>query len=108
MFVAVFIAPLVEEIVFRGYLYPVVARGLGVTTSIFVTGALFGLLHAPQLWGGWWQIALLVMVGVVFTLVRAVSKTVVTSYVVHTSYNSVQVISWLIGTYWMRHFFLGH
>lgn len=108
MIVAVFIAPLVEEIVFRGYLYPVVARGLGVTASVFVTGALFGLLHAPQLWGGWWQIALLIVVGVVFTLVRAVSKTVVTSYVVHTSYNSVQVITWLIGTYGMRHFVPGH
>jgi len=108
MLVAVLIAPVVEEIVFRGYIYPVIARTFGVTPSILATGALFGLLHAPQLWGGWWQISLLILVGVIFTLVRAVSKTVVTSYILHTSYNSVQIIAWLIGTYGLRHPRLGH
>jgi membrane protease YdiL (CAAX protease family) len=108
MLVAVLVAPLVEEIIFRGYIYPVVARTFGVASSILATGILFGLLHAPQLWGGWWQIALLILVGVIFTLVRAVSKTVITSYILHTSYNSVQVIAWLIGTYGLRHFPFGH
>lgn len=108
MLVAVFIAPLVEEIVFRGYIYPVVARTFGVATSVFATGTLFGLLHAPQLWGGWWQIGLLIAVGILFTVVRAASKTVVTSYVLHTSYNSVQAIAWLIGTYGLSHLAVGH
>lgn len=108
MLVAVLIAPLVEEIVFRGYIYPVIARTFGVSASILATGALFGLLHAPQLWGGWWQITLLILVGVIFTLVRAVSKTVVTSYILHTSYNSVQIIAWVVGTYGLHHLRLGH
>jgi len=45
MLVAVLIAPVVEEIVFRGYII-VIARTFGVTPSILATGALFGLLHA--------------------------------------------------------------
>ena len=59
MLIAVLLAPVVEETVFRGYIYPVVARTFGVTASVLATGTLFGLLHAPQLWGGWWQIALI-------------------------------------------------
>jgi membrane protease YdiL (CAAX protease family) len=103
MSVAVLLAPLVEETIFRGYIYPVVARSFGKVWGILATGTLFGLLHASQLWGGWSQIALLVFVGVVLTFARAVSRTVVTSFVIHTSYNSVQVIGLLVATHGLRH-----
>jgi uncharacterized protein len=96
---AVFIAPVVEETFFRGYLYPVVARSFGLATGVITTGIVFGLLHASQLSGGWWQIALLVVVGIIFTLVRAVTKTVVASYILHLSYNSIQVIALLVDTH---------
>lgn len=96
MLVAVLIAPVVEETIFRGYVYPVVARSYGVLASVLFTGAVFGLLHAQQLWGGWWQIALLVMVGIIFTYARAVTGTVTSSYLLHVSYNSFQVIGFLI------------
>ncbi len=103
MLIAVFLAPLVEETIFRGYIYPVIGRSFGMVWSIVATGTLFGLLHAEQLWGGWGQIALLIFVGIVLTLSRAVSRTVVTGFVIHTSYNSVQVIGLLIATHGLRH-----
>lgn len=84
---AITIAPVVEETIFRGYLYPVLARSFGVGFGVVVTGILFGLLHAQQLWGGWVQIGLLMVVGVIFTLARAASRTVVASYLLHVSYN---------------------
>lgn len=102
--VAVLVAPVVEETVFRGYLYPVVARSFGKGWGIIVTGTLFGLLHASQLWGGWGQIALLVIVGIVFTFARAATRSVVASFILHTSYNSLQVIALLIATHGLRHF----
>ena len=49
----VLLAPVLEETIFRGYIYPVVARSFGINAGILVTGTLFGLLHASQLWGGW-------------------------------------------------------
>jgi len=103
MFAAVFVAPLVEETLFRGYLYPVVARSFGIGGGIVIVGALFGLLHAGQLWGGWWQIGLLILVGIVLTAVRAVARTVAASYVVHLVYNSVQVVAFLLATQGGRH-----
>lgn len=99
---AVLIAPLVEETIFRGYLYPVVARSFGVSTGIIATGIVFGLAHAGQLAGGYWQIALLMMVGILFTFARASAKTVLTSYILHISYNSIQVIALLVDTHGFR------
>jgi membrane protease YdiL (CAAX protease family) len=103
MLIAVFLAPLVEETIFRGYIYPVIGRSFGKVWGILATGALFGLLHAEQLWGGWGQIALLIFVGIVLTVARAVSRTVVAGFVIHTSYNSVQVIGLLIATHGLRY-----
>lgn len=92
----VLVAPLVEETIFRGFLYPVIARWLGVAAGVVVTGTLFGLMHAAQLWGGWGQIALLIMVGIVLTWVRARTGTVAASYFVHLGYNGLQLVGYLV------------
>jgi membrane protease YdiL (CAAX protease family) len=92
----VLVAPLVEETIFRGFFYPVIARRLGVGAGIAITGTLFGLMHAAQLWGGWGQIALLILVGVVLTWVRARTGTVAASYFVHLGYNGLQLVGYLI------------
>jgi membrane protease YdiL (CAAX protease family) len=90
----VLVAPLVEETIFRGFLYPVMARQWGMTAGIVITGSLFGLLHAAQLWGGWGQIGLLIFVGILLTWVRARSGTVTASYFVHLGYNGLQLLGY--------------
>jgi len=102
MLMAVTIAPVFEETIFRGYIYPVLARSFGVGASIVVTGTLFGLLHAVQLWGGWVQIGLMVVVGIVFTYVRSVTRTVVASYLLHLSYNSVPLLLYVVASHGFR------
>ncbi len=92
----VLVAPLVEETIFRGFLYPIIARRAGITAGIVITGILFGSLHAVQLWGGWGQIALLMLVGIVLTWVRARTGTVAASYFVHLGYNGLQLLGYLI------------
>jgi membrane protease YdiL (CAAX protease family) len=99
MLMAVTVAPLFEETVFRGYIYPVIARSFGVGASIIVTGTLFGMLHAPQLWGGWGQIALLIVVGIFFTYVRAKTRTVVATYLLHVGYNTFPLLAYLLASH---------
>ena len=70
MSMAVLIAPLVEETVFRGYLYPLFAKSLGVAPGIVITGVLFGLMHGAQLGWTWGLVPLLTFVGIVFTFAR--------------------------------------
>jgi uncharacterized protein len=99
MLMAVTIAPLFEETVFRGYIYPVIARSFGVGPGILATGTLFGMLHAPQLWGGWGQIALLIVVGIFFTYMRAKTRTVVASYLLHLGYNTLPLLAYLLASH---------
>ena len=94
----VLVAPLVEETIFRGFLYPVIARRLGIAAGVIVTGILFGMAHAAQLRGGWGQIALLILVGFVLTWVRARTGTVAASYFVHLGYNGLQLLGYLAYT----------
>ena len=115
MAMAVLIAPLVEETVFRGYLYPVLARitsamlqfsGMefsaatrtGVATSTLMTGMLFGLMHAPQLGWTWGLVSLLTLVGVIFTFARAWTGTVLASFLLHLGYNSMIAFTSIIAT----------
>jgi membrane protease YdiL (CAAX protease family) len=104
MSMAVLLAPVLEETIFRGYIYPVIARSFGVNTSILVTGTLFGLLHASQLWGAWVQIVLLILVGIIFTYARARTRTVVASYLLHVSYNSCLFLGFFVASHGFRHF----
>jgi membrane protease YdiL (CAAX protease family) len=92
----ILVAPLVEETIFRGFLYPVIARRVGIGAGVAITGTLFGLMHAAQLWGGWGQIALLILVGVTLTWVRARTGTVAASYFVHLGYNGLQLVGYVI------------
>ena len=47
------LAPLMEELFFRGFLYPVLRRGIGITAAIFVTAFAFAMLHGAQLMFAW-------------------------------------------------------
>jgi uncharacterized protein len=96
---AVLVAPLAEETIFRGYLYPMFARWFGIVPSIVITGVLFGLMHGPQLGGAKSLIAVMSLVGIIFTAVRARTGTVFASYLMHLGYNSLIGVSLLLATH---------
>ena len=114
MGMAVLIAPLVEETLFRGYLYPLLTRIIsailrfcgmasaqaattGIFSSIVLTSVLFGLMHGYQL--GWSKaiVGSLIGVGIVLTIVRSRAKTTFASFLVHLGYNSVIAFLGTIG-----------
>jgi membrane protease YdiL (CAAX protease family) len=100
----ILVAPLVEETLFRGCIYPVIARSFGVTVGILATGILFGLAHSAQLAGAWKQVALVTIVGMVLTYIRARTGTVLASFLVHVGYNSLIFLTFFIGTRGLRYF----
>jgi len=103
MAMAVFVAPLVEETVFRGYLYPLFAKSLGVLPGILITGVLFGLMHGSQLGWTWRLVLLLTLVGVIFTFARARTGTVLASFLLHLGYNSMIALTSIIATRGFQH-----
>jgi membrane protease YdiL (CAAX protease family) len=104
MALGILVAPLVEETLFRGCIYPVLARTFGIPAGIFLTGALFGLSHALQLGGAWKQVGLLIAVGIFLTYVRARAGTVAASYLVHLGYNTTLFALFYVGTGGLRNF----
>jgi membrane protease YdiL (CAAX protease family) len=115
MAMAVLIAPLVEETVFRGYLYPLFAGKLsnlaahfgmdsarsvrfGTASGILITGILFGMMHGSQLGWNWGLVSLLTLVGVIFTFARARTGTVLASFLMHLGYNSLIAVTSIVAT----------
>ncbi len=99
---AVTFAPLMEELFFRGFLYPVLARRLGVLASIVLTSAAFGLLHGAQLKYSW-AVLIIFLVGVALTTVRAITKSVAASFLVHVGYNGTLSLLMYVVTGGFRH-----
>lgn len=81
------VAPLAEELFFRGLLFPVLVRTAGQVAAIGLTGAMFSLMHRNQLAWAWGPMLVLFGVGIVLTAIRARSGSVAASWIAHLAYN---------------------
>ena len=130
---AVLAGPLLEEIVFRGFLLPALAnaiewlrlpRGsnpeeallnldawrvatsdspLALALASLITSILFALFHAPQLGLSWPSVSLLAAVSLVLCWVRLCSRSVAASTLVHACYNLSVFVTLAISTDGFRH-----
>jgi uncharacterized protein len=82
------LAPLMEELYFRGFLYPVLARRLGVPVSVIITSLAFALVHGSQLAHAWAPLLLLFFVGIAITVARVRTDSVATGFLMHVGYNA--------------------
>jgi uncharacterized protein len=101
-FLAIAFAPFMEELFFRGFLYPVLARRLGVSAGVLLTALPFALIHEPE-YKAWGPVLIIFLVGVILTLVRAKMKSVGASFIVHAIYNAVPVIAAIIASHGFQH-----
>lgn len=99
--IAVSFAPVMEEVFFRGFMYPVLARRMGVTWAVMLSALPFALLHLPQYAYAWAAGFVIFVVGVGCGVVRATTKSVAASVLVHAGYNGTQM---LIAVLWTRGF----
>ena len=100
----VLVAPLFEEVYFRGLMFPSVREGLGEIAAIFITAGAFALLHGSQLAFAWAALLPLFIVGIVLTWVRAQLKSVAASWTMHVTYNATIVIAVWVSSGHFRHF----
>lgn len=100
---SVTLAPLMEELFFRGFLYPVLARGIGIPIAIFVTALAFALLHGGQLMFSWGPVLVIFLVGLVLTTVRAKRNSVAAGVLIHMAYNGTITVAMFAATDGFRH-----
>ncbi len=98
---AVFIAPFMEELIFRGVLFSFFETKIGLRFAVASTAALFAGLHVPEYWGAWNHVFLILLVGVVFSLARGLTGSIAPSVVLHLAYNA----SLMTGLFFQTHHF---
>lgn len=83
----VFIAPIMEEISFRGFLYPALRGWTGGVIAAILTSFPFAWLHAQQVGHAWGPLAMVFLVSIVLCIVRDRTNSVAASALVHAFYN---------------------
>lgn len=90
--VAVFgstLGPLCEELIFRGFLQPLLMRSLGVAAGILAAAVPFGLLHLPEYNGAWQYGVLITLAGAAFGWIRWRTGSTKASTLMHAAYNGM-------------------
>jgi membrane protease YdiL (CAAX protease family) len=100
---SVTLAPLMEELFFRGFLYPVLVRGIGVPFAVFLTALSFAALHGAQLMFSWGPVLVIFLVGLVLTMVRARKNSVAAGLLIHMAYNGTITVAMFAATDGFRH-----
>jgi len=96
MFFIVFVAPIVEEMFFRGLMMPVISEWLNnIYVGIVLTAVIFALFHygvyGVSLNNMMWLIVLAVMLG----FITVYSESIVPAIILHMANNAVSVIQYL-------------
>lgn len=99
----VLIAPLFEELFFRGFLYPALYRRIGFIAALVLTSVLFAFTHEGQLAHAWAPLLVLFVVGMVLTYVRERTGSVAKSFLVHAGYNAFLFGMIFVATDGFRH-----
>ncbi|MGI9105872.1 MAG: CPBP family intramembrane glutamic endopeptidase [Pyrinomonadaceae bacterium] len=91
-FLAVATAPIVEEVVYRGVLFPPLQRSGGTSAAIVIVSLLFASVHVIQYWNNLGVIAAVTLLSFVLTWVRARTGRLLPCFVIHFVFNGVQAI----------------
>ena len=95
-FLAVFTAPFVEEVIYRGILYSAFQRTFGAAIAIAAVTFLFTLVHVPQYLGSLSTIILLTLLSFILTVIRARTDNLLPCVILHTLFNGIQSILLLL------------
>jgi len=114
------IAPLTEELAFRGFLLPSLVnifrwlehkriigeqavRYFGIPLSIILTSIPFALMHSQQVSNSWGPVLLIGCVSIILCVIRLTTGSVAAGVVVHACYNLTLFAGLLYQTDWFRH-----
>lgn len=96
MLFVVALGPIYEELFFRGFLYPLLAKSFGAAAGIVLTALPFALLHGSQYQWAWQQVALVGLAGAAFGFVRYRTGSTAASTILHGCFNLTQFLGFLV------------
>lgn len=87
---AVFVAPVFEEVLFRGHFQPLFSQLFGVVGSLLATSVLFTILHP------WWTMPAIFLLSVMLCVVRWKTSGIWAPLGIHVLFNLTSTILFLI------------
>ena len=84
-----FLAPLQEEVLFRGFLYRGFSSALGMWPAIVLISAMWAITHLQY---HWFFIGEIFVLGVIFGWLRAKSGSLLLTLTLHTTVNSMAIV----------------
>jgi hypothetical protein len=94
--------PLVEEIIYRGMLFGALQRAIGAVGSIVMVSVLFAAVHIPQYWSNGWVIAVICVLSITLTVVRAFGGSLLPPIVIHYVFNGIQSVLLVLGPFFEK------
>jgi membrane protease YdiL (CAAX protease family) len=91
------LGPLAEELIFRGFLQPLVVRSVGAVPGILLAAVPFGLLHFAEYGNSWRHVLLICGAGAAFGWMRHATQSTKASTLMHAAYNALFFVA-LLGT----------
>jgi len=95
MFFAVVLGPIFEELFFRGFLFPLLAKTFGAAAGVLFSALPFALLHGAQNRWAWQPVTLVGIAGVAFGFVRSRTGSTAAATILHSSFNLTQFVAFL-------------
>jgi membrane protease YdiL (CAAX protease family) len=90
--VAVVTAPLIEEVIYRGVIYPAVERVMGMGFAIAVVSLLFAGIHVYQYRTNIAVIVVITLLSITLTVARAMTGKLLPSFIIHLVFNGIQSV----------------
>jgi membrane protease YdiL (CAAX protease family) len=94
MVVAIAVAPVIEELLFRGVLLSAWLKRLNVGWAVACTSLTFALVHLPDLKFLWYGLPNLAMLGAAFAWLRLKSNSLWPAVIAHGVNNLVTTLAW--------------
>ncbi|MGH8118616.1 MAG: lysostaphin resistance A-like protein [Rhodanobacteraceae bacterium] len=90
------VAPVIEELVFRGVLLSGLASRMRVGWAILVSALIFGCAHLPDFQFAWYPVPALVLLGLALGWLRVYTHSLWPSITLHATNNFIAMLAWFI------------
>jgi len=91
--IGVTLAPVCEELAFRGFLQPLLVRSVGAAGGVLLTAIPFGLLHFREYGDSWRHALIIAMAGAAFGWMRQATGSTKAAAIMHAGFNLLPFIA---------------
>lgn len=99
LFSAALLAPVFEELFYRGFIFPFFQSKLNSFWAIIITSLFFGFSHFMNIGNAHILLSIFILYGFVLTLVRYFTNSLIPPVITHFIHNVTLIIGFLIGSH---------